>query len=512
VAEVARGHISDRPFVRTVHTIAAKRFSGDLVMNQAGTVYRIAWHRGLAVGGDIPDSAGPLPQRLLKVFALDTAEFVLDDESTVQSEAGASPVDARWLIFHGLVSHYDDFRLRRELAALTQHEFQLSAVGDDALSSYGFSAADRHAIELVRERAWTLSELVAVDPTMDRRRVMAVVYALLATDALTVAQAPRATSGASRHPRPAAGPAVRKPAAAAKPRAAAGSRSPAGGAGAAPAAAAAARPSAGAGPGDNGDGMQALRGLVQEKSRLLSSGADHFQLLGVQRTTPVAEIRSLYFNLAKQLHPDRVRALKLDDLTSVAQQVFAALNQSFTVLSDEKKRSAYVAELDSSGRADRDDPAAEAKVMAIFRAEEAFKQGEMAMRRNHWRQAAEQFGRAVELNPDEGEYQALAAWAQWNCTDDKATIADQVLAQFRQAMALAPNSARVFLYRGRLARQLGDPNGAQTSLQRALELDTTMEAAHRELKIVQARLSGSHPGAAKTKGKGKGLLGRLLGR
>src|SRR5690606_16095662 len=47
---VARGHVSDRPVARSVYWIAAKRFTGDLILSQDDQEYRLTWHQGAVIG------------------------------------------------------------------------------------------------------------------------------------------------------------------------------------------------------------------------------------------------------------------------------------------------------------------------------------------------------------------------------------------------------------------------------------------------------------------------------
>ena len=62
--------------------------------------------------------------------------------------------------------------------------------------------------------------------------------------------------------------------------------------------------------------------------------------------------------------------------------------------------------------------------MRVMRAEEAFKQGEMALRRDQLAAGDRRVrATAVELQPDETEYQALLAWAQFAAAPDKNAVA-----------------------------------------------------------------------------------------
>jgi curved DNA-binding protein CbpA len=467
MAEIARGQLSDRPFVRTLYTIAAKRFTGDLVIEIAGATYRIAWHRGLVVAADVPGATGSLAERALSLFALGTdGAFALDDASLV-SEAGVNPLDARWLIFHGLVGHYDDDRLKRETAVLAMRPLQIAEDALVGLEAFGLEAVDQPWVRRLLAQPCTLDELLA--EATDARRLRALVYALVATDAMRLADA---SASASPSPSPSPAPAPR-PARATTPAPVPRDRP------------------VSIDPGNAAVAdANALRQIVTDRVQLMEKGADHFAMLGVPRNASLAAIRRVYFDLAKQLHPDRVQALQLGALAGPAGKVFARVNEAFAVLSNDDKRQQYLASL-SSGAAAADQVATTEQVARLLEAEEKFRLGEMALRRSHFHQAVEDFDQAVALNPDEGEHHAMAAYARFMDARDKAAVLADVRRRFRKALSLSPDNANVLFYRGKVAKESSDYDTALYCFERALALDKQHEPAFREKKVVLDRMAGA---------------------
>lgn len=480
MAEIATGHVNDRPFVRTVYTIAAKRFGGDLVLTQAGQSYRVAWHRGLVVGADIPGADGALLDRAARVFALDDAAFALDDQSAVASRPDDQPVDARQLIFHAVATHYDDARLEQELQLLRGRAVTLAGKGDVSAAVYGFPDGGAQVVSLLGERAWSVDELVAAADTCDPHTTRAIVYALLATDALTIAraQAPAAAKSATaRLPPRTTG---RMPAAAATP--------------AAPAAPERAKRTTEAGE---------LRNALEDRLALIADGGDHFALLGVDRASSSNQIRTAYFELARRLHPDRVRTMH-PDLALAAQQLFARINEAFGVIGDDAKRRAYLAELDAAADSGTTAAQQEEQMRRIFEAEEQFQLGEMALRRQQWREAMTHFESAAELNPEEAEHHAMAAWARWCAHEDKAPIERAVKKGLQKAIAMSPNNYRAYFYRGLIAKHVGDDDGAIAAFEQVLRLEPNHEPTHLELRLLDKRLA--------EQGKKSSLLDKLKRR
>ena len=121
-------------------------------------------------------------------------------------------------------------------------------------------------------------------------------------------------------------------------------------------------------------------------------------LLDVARDAQKSAIQTAYFNLAKTYHPDRLAPAQLDALRPQVERIFARLTDAFGVLADDTLRREYLDGLTqpkkkTSPRAPR----------SSCLAEEHFRLGEMAARRQQWAKAAEEFRLAVELNPDEGD-------------------------------------------------------------------------------------------------------------
>ncbi|MDP2649364.1 MAG: DnaJ domain-containing protein [bacterium] len=66
----------------------------------------------------------------------------------------------------------------------------------------------------------------------------------------------------------------------------------------------------------------------------MANEKDYYQLLGVQKTDSLDEIKKAYRKLALQYHPDRNK-------TKEAEEKFKEINKAYEVLSDTQKRQAY---------------------------------------------------------------------------------------------------------------------------------------------------------------------------
>ena len=84
------------------------------------------------------------------------------------------------------------------------------------------------------------------------------------------------------------------------------------------------------------------RAILDAHARLQGE-RDHFVVLGLSRDATEAEVKTSYFALAKQFHPDTLGDLA--DLAEPIQAVFARLGSAFDVLGQAKSRAAYEATL-----------------------------------------------------------------------------------------------------------------------------------------------------------------------
>jgi tetratricopeptide (TPR) repeat protein len=258
-------------------------------------------------------------------------------------------------------------------------------------------------------------------------------------------------------------------------------------------------------PSDTSD----LRDLVTQHAQLVDAGADHFALLGVTREEPPDRVRAAYFALARRLHPDRISAARLDDLRPVAQRVFAQVNAAFSTLSDPGRRAAYVSTLAAGGAAAvaRAQDAADERASRIVLAEEQFRAGEAALRRNQLEAAVAAFKQAVELNPAECEHHALLAWTTFCLASDKPAAAKAARGALRRASEMSDKNPLPHLYLGKVARTVGDDEAAARHFRDCLTAMPGHVDATTELRVIEARL-GTGGGKPRETGS-KGLLGLL---
>lgn len=233
-----------------------------------------------------------------------------------------------------------------------------------------------------------------------------------------------------------------------------------------------------------------VKALIAQRLKLLDQGADHFQLLGVSQDVAPDALRRAYFALARQLHPDRLAALGIFDEGKHAQRLFAQINSGFAVLSDQVRRADYVGVLRKGGEAVVRAEQARAEELArrILDAEEAFRRGELALRRDQPQAAIAELELAVQLNPDEADHHALLAWARFCAAPDKAAVATTTRSSLDKALLRSPKAVTARFYLGRVERMLGRDAEALRHFREVLAAVANHADAAAEVRVLEARM------------------------
>jgi len=132
-------------------------------------------------------------------------------------------------------------------------------------------------------------------------------------------------------------------------------------------------------------------------------------------------------------------------------------------------------------------------------ADEAFKRGELAMKRDQPGEAILEFKTACDLNPAEVDYAGMLAWAKFCAAGDKPAIGAETRKALERALYKSNKPERARFYLGRVERMLGRDKEALRHFNEVLDLKPNHAEAASEVRAIEARLQA----AGKT-----GLFGR----
>jgi curved DNA-binding protein CbpA len=200
---------------------------------------------------------------------------------------------------------------------------------------------------------------------------------------------------------------------------------------------------------------------------------DLFVRLGVAETCGRDDAKKAFLALARQFHPDRFGTPGLADLQDVVRDFFAAVNEAYEVLSDDRKRIEY---LRRRGGAAADPARAEAGRVD-------FQKGEACLRTRDYPRARGFLESAIRADPRPAYHAALA----WLFVSDPAHK-DPARAKALVAEALKdPACDRAHLVAGILARDAGEDGAAERHFREAVKANPRNAEAARELRLTEAR-------------------------
>lgn len=189
---------------------------------------------------------------------------------------------------------------------------------------------------------------------------------------------------------------------------------------------------------------------------------DYYQLLGVDRTESPAHIKRAYLAAARSYHPDVISRSGLDADTRVrANKVFSEIGRAYATLSDPEKRLQYDDVLAGGGDADFD-------AERLATAESMYRKGDVLLRQGNFRGSLEFLRAAVELWPDEANYQRDLGWALYKKAPSEP---ERALEHLEAAVDLDAADAVAHFRLSLVLRSLGQAERGDEALARARQLD-----------------------------------------
>jgi tetratricopeptide (TPR) repeat protein len=191
-------------------------------------------------------------------------------------------------------------------------------------------------------------------------------------------------------------------------------------------------------------------------------GADFYKTLGVDHDTSPEEVRRSYYQLAKEIHPDRFLAPPLDVLHAKMEELFSQVLEAYNTLVSPEARARYDTERAQAGTA----PKVTASDQQML-AKQNFVRGKMLVDENKPAEALKWLQNAVDIEPNKPEYQRLLASVQAK----NPRLRAEAESHFLKAIELDPARADTYLQLGQLYRKLGDVDKAVTRLRECLKWD-----------------------------------------
>jgi hypothetical protein len=243
--ELARGTVTDRPWALTLATLARRAATGQLTLLSDQKRYSIAFDRGVIVAARSPMTADSvarvaltshlvssshvselqrritaspnadevdligeiarlsdvqleklrvevITRRAARSFAPEQGEFVLEDKICLPTRA--CEVDIRAVVYHGIRMHMSDGRLSNELRMLGGNYFVLEQDTSAELHKFGFCDGEWPLLAALRDGI-SMPELEGLHREIDPRTMQAAIYALVVCGSARVTAPPRTSTG-----------------------------------------------------------------------------------------------------------------------------------------------------------------------------------------------------------------------------------------------------------------------------------------------------------------------------
>ena len=244
----------------------------------------------------------------------------------------------------------------------------------------------------------------------------------------------------------------------------------------------------------------------------------YFQVLGVSDNPTEHEVRTNYYRMAKEFHPDRFFGKASADVKAKVEEIFRQAAKAYDALNTQEKILQYKNKVESKDEAPKTDVRIEG-VKKIIVAEQHFQNGKQYLKEKRFARAAAEFKSAMEVSGSEAEYVAYYGWGLYNIPyekdiseEDKKLFAGESAADLQfngrealnRAIQFNPRSERAYLFLGAIYKRQGLKEFAEKQYEKALICNPNCIEALRELRLIKLE--------EQKKDRKKSFFDRLLGR
>ncbi len=213
--------------------------------------------------------------------------------------------------------------------------------------------------------------------------------------------------------------------------------------------------------------------------------SNFFQLLGLSRQASEQEIRTNYYQLAKELHPDRFQKESMKEIQPLMENLFARISEAYSTLTNGESREKYEKEI--FGEGDVVSQIGNEKADKGTIAKGNYIKGRKLFEEGKYNEALKFLSNAVALDPTRWEY-----YLQFGRTLAKNPLMrSEAIKIFKKVIVLNPTSADAYLELGILFRKTGNLNEAKHMLKSALQWEPNNQVAAYELKELERNQAAS---------------------
>lgn len=212
------------------------------------------------------------------------------------------------------------------------------------------------------------------------------------------------------------------------------------------------------------------------------SGANYYEMLGIEPTADYAEIKKAYYVMVKKYHPDRHHSPRLRSIHGLLEELFVKVQTAYEVLSTPMERRRYDESIGSRSKSSASSPGARGSETSSPThsdeiAEARYRDGKRHFDNMSYHDAIQCLEEAVRLNPRKASYHRLLAMALSKNPHWK----KEAELHFRKAIEIKSTDLESHLGLAEIYEIFGLDKRAQKMYQRVLELDPENELAQEKV-------------------------------
>jgi hypothetical protein len=243
-------------------------------------------------------------------------------------------------------------------------------------------------------------------------------------------------------------------------------------------------------PADDRDPLS--RSLRELAKRVLAG--DDFEALGITPSASDQEVRSAYEGILADIPEIEPTAANLM-LAQRAKRIRSRIDAAYANLRGEETRRAYSLMREEEEQDRKQKPSAE----RALEGERWFRKGKGHLECRRSAEAAEAFGMASHLDPEQGEYASHLGYALFLSNPNDEVVQREAMEHVACGIKRSPKDELSYVYLGRILKAKGETEVAKKIFLKALRIKPDFHLAVRELRLLEMR-------------ERKGVFSRLLGR
>lgn len=213
-----------------------------------------------------------------------------------------------------------------------------------------------------------------------------------------------------------------------------------------------------------------IRNMIEDMHRKYD-GLGYYGVLGVKDYATIGEIKSAYYKVAKQFHPDMHFHLADDSLKGKLSDIFSYIYDAYATLSNPERKKEY----------DRMISLKPARLTSNQdRAKALFNEGKAELKRNKYPEAELLFGQATYFDGTISEYHYYYGITLMK--QDKFKLSEKAL---ERALKLEPSNADYLAELGFVFLKLGFPTRARVFFEKALKISPDNVRAYEGMTFIK---------------------------